>query len=163
MKEREIVKLISQGAADMIGPSLVIVLAAGVSVIMTNTQTLDTILKSVEQAVRGTSAGVFAIVNIVVNLPLSFIVPSSSGHAVLAMPILAPLSDFAGVSRAVTITAFQLGHGLMLMGSPTAVVVVGGLAVTKVGYDKYLKFVLPMLLIMFVVSSAVLAIAAAAS
>jgi len=160
MKEREIVKLITQGAADMIGPSLVIVLAAGVSVIMTNTQTLDTILNSVEQVVRGTSVAVFAVVNIVVNFPLSFIVPSTSGHAVLAMPLLAPLSDFAGVSRALTITAFQLGHGLMLMGSPTAVVVVGGLAVTKVGYDKYLRFVLPMLLIMFVVSSVVLGVAA---
>jgi uncharacterized ion transporter superfamily protein YfcC len=159
-KEREIVKLITQGAADMIGPSLVIALAAGVSVIMTNTQTLDTILKSVEQVVRGTSVAVFAIVNIIVNLPLSFVVPSSSGHAVLAMPLLAPLSDFAGVHRALTITAFQLGHGLMLMGSPTAVVVVGGLAVTKVGYDKYLRFVLPMLLIMFVVSSVVLGVAA---
>jgi uncharacterized ion transporter superfamily protein YfcC len=161
MREGEIVKLISRGAADMIGPAMVIMLAAGVSVIMNNTQTLDTILNSVEQLVRGTSAGVFAIINIVVNLPLSFIIPSSSGHAVLAMPLLSPLSDFAGVSRAVTITAFQLGHGLMLMASPTAVVVVGGLAVAKVGYDKYLRFVLPMLLVMFVVSAVVLGVAAA--
>jgi uncharacterized ion transporter superfamily protein YfcC len=161
MREREIVRLITKGAADMIGPAMVIMLAAGVSVIMTNTQTLDTILRSVEQLVRGTSAAVFAIINIVVNLPLSFIIPSSSGHATLAMPLLSPLSDFAGVHRALTITAFQLGHGLMLMASPTAVVVVGGLTIAKVGYYKYLKFVLPMLLVMFLVSAAVLGIAAA--
>ncbi len=160
MREGEIVRLITQGAKDMIGPSLVIMLAAGVSVIMINTQTLDTILRSVEQMVRGTSAAVFAVVNIVVNLPLSFVVPSSSGHAVLAMPLLSPLSRFAGVDRALTITAFQLGHGLMLMASPTAVVVVGGLTVSKVPYDKYLRFVLPLLLVMFVTSAVVLGVAA---
>ena len=127
---------------------------------MTNTRTLDTILQSMEQLVRGTSAGVFAIVNILVNLPLSFIIPPTSGHATLAMPLLAPLSDFAGVHRSLTITAFQLGHGPMLMASPTAVVVVGGIANTKVRYDKYLKSVLPMLLVMFVVSTIVLAVGA---
>lgn len=161
MGEREIVRLITQGASDMIGPSLVIMLAAGVSVIMTNTQTLDTILQSVERLVRGTSVAVFAVLNIVVNLPLSFIIPSSSGHAILAMPLLAPLSDFAEVSRAVTITAFQLGHGLMLMASPTAVVVMGGLAIAKVSYVQYLRFVLPMLLSMFVVAAIVLGLATA--
>jgi uncharacterized ion transporter superfamily protein YfcC len=160
MREREVVRLIVAGAADMISPAIVIMLAAGVSVIMTNTRTLDTILQSVEQLVRGTSAGVFAIINIVVNLPLSFIVPSTSGHATLAMPLLAPLSDFAGVNRTLTITAFQLGHGLMLMASPTAAVVVGGVAIAKVRYDRYLRFVLPMLLIMFVVSAGVVGVAA---
>jgi uncharacterized ion transporter superfamily protein YfcC len=159
MGEREIVQRITAGAADMIGPSMVIMLAAGVSVIMTNTQTLDTILQSVEQIVRGTSVAVFAVLNIVVNLPLSFIVPSSSGHATLAMPLLAPLSDFAEVNRSVTITAFQLGHGLMLMASPTAVVVMGGLTIAKVSYAKYLRFVLPMLFLMFLVSAVVLGVA----
>ena len=159
MGEREIVRLITAGAADMIGPSLVIMLAAGVSVIMTNTQTLDTILNSVEQLVRGTSVAVFAVLNVVVNLPLSFIIPSSSGHAILAIPLLAPLSDFAEVNRTVTITAFQLGHGLMLMASPTAVVVMGGLSIARVSYGKYLRFVLPMLFLMFIVSAVVLGVA----
>jgi uncharacterized ion transporter superfamily protein YfcC len=77
------------------------------------------------------------------------------------MPLLAPLSDFAEVSRAVTITAFQLGHGLMLMASPTAVVVMGGLTIAKVSYGKYVRFVLPMLLVMFVVSAVVLGLVTA--
>ena len=51
-------RLIGAGAADMIGPAIVILLAGGVSVIMTNTQTLDTILHSMEQLVSGASAGV---------------------------------------------------------------------------------------------------------
>jgi uncharacterized ion transporter superfamily protein YfcC len=57
------------------------------------------------------------------------------------MPLLTPLADFAGVSRPTTITAWILGHGLTLLASPTNVVVVGGLAIAKVGYDKYLRFV----------------------
>ena len=60
MGEKETVRLIAAGAADMIGPAMVVLLAGGVSVIMTNTQTLDTILNSMEQLVSGTSAAVFA-------------------------------------------------------------------------------------------------------
>ena len=57
MPEKEIVRLIGAGAADMIGPAMVVLLAGGVSVIMNNTQTLDTILSSMEQLVSGASAG----------------------------------------------------------------------------------------------------------
>jgi uncharacterized ion transporter superfamily protein YfcC len=90
------------------------------------------------------------------------LIPSSSGHGALAMPLLAPLADFAGVSRATTITAWIMGHGLSLMFSPTSVVLVGGLAIAKVGYDKYLRFAWPLLAAMFVVSAVIVGIAAAA-
>ncbi len=160
MGEKQTVRLIGQGAADMISPAIVILLAAGVSVIMTNTQTLDTILNAMEQLISGASAGVFAVVTMLVNVPLAFLIPSSSGHATLAMPLLAPLADFAGVSRALTITAFQMAHGLTIMVSPTSVVVVGGLAIAKVGYDKYLRFVWPLILVLFVVAAVVVGLAA---
>lgn len=160
MKEKEIVRLVAVGAADMMGPAMVVLLAGGVSVIMTNTQTLDTILNSMEQLVSGVSAGAFAVMTILINIPLAVLIPSSSGHGALAMPLLSPLADFAGVSRDTTITAWIMGHGLTLLFSPTSVVLVGGLAIAKVGYDKYLKFVWPLLLILFATASIVLAIAA---
>jgi len=160
MGEKDIVKLIGRGASDMINPAIVILLATGVSVIMTNTQTLDTILHSMEQLTGDASAGVFALVTVVVNIPLAVLIPSSSGHAALAMPLLSPLADFAGVSRSLTITAWIMGHGLTLMLSPTSVVLVGGLAIAKVGYDKYLRFAWPLLLALFVVTSTVVAVAA---
>jgi len=160
MGERETVRLIAAGAADMLGPAMVILLAGGVSVIMTNTQTLDTILNSMEQLVRGASAGVFAVVTLGINVPLAFLIPSSSGHAALAMPLLSPLADFAGVHRPTMITAWIMGHGLTLLFSPTSVVVVGGLAIAKVGYDKYLRFVWPLVLALFVVSTLIVAVAA---
>jgi len=161
MREKEIVRLIAVGASDMMGPALVVLLAGGVSVIMNNTLTLATILNSMEALISDASAGVFSIITVIVNIPLAFLIPSSSGHAALAMPLLAPLADFAGVSRSTTITAWIMGHGLTLMWSPTSVVVVGGLAIAKVGYDKYLRFVWPLLVGLFVVTAAVVAAAAA--
>jgi uncharacterized ion transporter superfamily protein YfcC len=160
MGEQETVRLISAGAADMLGPAMVVLLAGGVSAIMNNTQTMGTILHSMEQLVSGTSAGVFTLLTVALNVPLAMLIPSSSGHGALAMPLLAPLADFAGVSRASTITAWIMGHGLALMFSPTSVVLVGGLAIAKVGYEKYLRFAWPLLLALFVVSTAIIGLAA---
>jgi len=163
MGEKETVRLVIAGASDMMGPALVVLLAGGVSVIMTNTQTLDTILNSMEQLVRGTSAGGFVAVNVVVNMLLAVVIPSSSGHGTLAMPLLSPLADFAGVSRSTTITAWITGHGLSLMWSPTSVVLVGGLAIAKVRYDRYLRFAWPLLLGLLAASTAIIAVFAALS
>lgn len=160
MDEKEIVGLIAAGAADMMKPAMVMLLAGGVSAIMTNTQTLDTILHAMEQLIAGASASAFAVGTMLVNVPLAFLIPSSSGHAALAMPLLTPLADFAGVSRSVTITAWILAHGVTLLMSPTNVVVVGGLAIAKVGFDKYLRFIWPLLLGFFVVGAAGVAVAA---
>jgi uncharacterized ion transporter superfamily protein YfcC len=134
-----------------------------VAVLLNNTETLDTVLNAMENLVDGTSSGGFALLVALVNMPLAFLIPSSSGHATLAMPLLAPLADFAGVSRPLTITAFQMGHGLMLLIAPTNVVIVGGLAIAKVGYDRYLRFVLPLFGVQAVVIAVVLFVAAAAS
>lgn len=158
MPEKEVVRLISVGAADMMGPAMVILLAGAVSVIMTNTQTLNTVLFGMEQIITGASAAVFAVTTLLINIPLAFLIPSSSGHAALAMPLLSPLADFAGVDRPLAITAWILGHGLTLLASPTNVVVMGGLAIAGVGYDKYLRFIWPLLLVLFLVSAAVLAL-----
>ena len=84
-------------------------------------------------------------------MPIAFLVPSSSGHAALVMPILAPLADFADVSRSVAVTAFQSASGLVNLVTPTSAVIMGGLALSKVGYDRYLKFVWTFLAAAFVV------------
>jgi uncharacterized ion transporter superfamily protein YfcC len=157
MGEKETVRLIAAGASDMMGPAMVVLLAGGVSAIMNNTQTLDTILFSMERLVSGSSAAFFTFLTILVNVPLAVLIPSSSGHGALAMPLLAPMADFAGVSRATTITAWAMGHGLALMLAPTSVVLVGGLAIAKVGYDKYLRFVWPLLLGLLLVSGGLIA------
>lgn len=96
-----------------------------------------------------------------INLPLAFLVPSTSGHAALAMPILAPLADFAGVPRAMVITAFQSASGIINLITPTSAVVMGGLALARMHYDQYLRFIAPLLLILVVLCTAFIAIGSA--
>lgn len=160
--EKRLVGLIVGGAGDMLGPAAVIMLARGVAVLMTNTQTLDTVLNAMEHAVSGASSGVFALLVALINMPLAFLIPSSSGHATLAMPLLAPLADFASVPRAMAITSFQMGHGLMLLFAPTNVVVIGGLAIARVGYNRFLRFVWPLVAVLAAVVVIALLIGAAA-
>ncbi|MFE4632453.1 YfcC family protein [Streptomyces sp. NPDC056773] len=161
MREAKLSSTIIQGAADFISPALVIMLARGVTVIMNNSKITDTVLHSIEGVVKGTSSGIFAIIVFLVNLPLAFLIPSTSGHATLTMPILAPLADFAGVSRALMVTAWQSASGWMNLWVPTTAVTIGGVALAKVGYDKYLRFVWPLLGILFVLICGFLALGAA--
>ncbi|MFE1557732.1 YfcC family protein [Streptomyces sp. NPDC058734] len=161
MGEAKLSSTVVQGAADFISPALVIMLARGVTVIMNNSKITDTVLHSIEGVVKGTSSSLFAVIVFLVNLPLAFLIPSTSGHATLAMPILAPLADFAGVSRAVVVTAWQAASGWMNLWVPTTAVTIGGVALAKVGYDKYLRFVWPLLAILFVLICGFLAVGAA--
>jgi uncharacterized ion transporter superfamily protein YfcC len=159
--EEGTVSTIVAGAGDFLGAGLIIVLARGITVVMKNAYMTDTILHWMENAVSGASSGALAILAFIVNIPIAFLVPSSSGHAALVMPILAPLADFANVSRSLVVTAFQTASGFVNLVTPTSAVIMGGLALSKVGYDKYLRFVWPFLAVVFVVVCAFLGIAAA--
>ena len=161
--EEGTVTTIVAGAADFIGAALIIVIARGITVVMKNAYMTDTVLHWMEKAVAGSSQGAFGVLAFLVNIPIAFLVPSSSGHAALVMPILAPLAGFAGVSRAVAVTAYQSASGFVNLVTPTSAVIMGGLALSKVGYDRYLRFVWPFLVIVFVVCCAFVGIAAAAS
>ncbi len=161
--EEGTVNTIIAGAADFLGAALIVVVARGITVVMKNSYMTDTVLHWMENAVSGSSKGAFGIVAYIVNLPIAFLVPSSSGHAALVMPILAPLSGFAHVSRSVAVTAFQSASGLVNLVTPTSAVIMGGLALSKVGYDRYLKFVWPYLAAVFIICCAFIGGAAALS
>jgi uncharacterized ion transporter superfamily protein YfcC len=161
--EEGTVNTIIAGASDFLAAALIIVLARGITVVMKNTYMTDTVLHWMEDAVAGSSQGPFGVLTLLVNIPIAFLVPSSSGHAALVMPILAPLADFANVSRSVAVTAFQSASGLVNLITPTSAVIMGGLALSKVGYDRYLKFVWPFLLAAFLVACAFVGGAAALS
>jgi uncharacterized ion transporter superfamily protein YfcC len=161
--EKGMTDTIVSGAGDFIGVGLIIVLARGVTVIMNNSLITDTVLHSLEGAVKDTSSGVFGVLLFLLNIPLALFVPSSSGHATLAMPVLAPLADFAGVGRSVVVTAFQSASGWANLFAPTSAVVMGGLAMAKVPYNKYLRFLAPLLLILLVLLAAFVAIGAITS
>jgi uncharacterized ion transporter superfamily protein YfcC len=130
---------------------------------MKNAHMTDTVLHWMENAVSGTSSAGFAIIAFIVNLPIAFLVPSSSGHAGLVMPILAPLADFAKVPREIAVTCYQSASGFVNLITPTSAVIMGGLALSRVGYDRYVRFVVPYLAVVFVVVCAFVGIAAAVS
>ena len=94
-----------------------------------------------------------------IEVAMSFLVPSTSGLAVLSMPILAPVSDFAGVDRSLAVTAYQSASGIVNLITPTSAVVVGALAIGRVPYDRWLRFVAPLLLILTVLIMAALSLA----
>jgi uncharacterized ion transporter superfamily protein YfcC len=159
--EKEITGNITQGFRDFIGAGIAVVLARGVTVILNNTQTIDTILSWMEDAVSGTDSVVFIGLVAIINTGIAFIVPSSSGHATLAMPLLAPLGDFADVSRPLVVTAWSWGAGIARFITPTSAVVMAGIALAGVRYDKWIRFMLPLMGLLAVASIAMVAIAAA--
>lgn len=161
--EKKLTTAITEGAGEYIAAGLIIILARGVTVIMNNSEITDTVLNALESTVSGTSSAVFGVVMFLVNIPLAFLVPSSSGHATLAMPVLAPLGDFAEVSRGVVVTAYQAASGWMNLFTPTSAVVMGGLALAKVGYGTYLRFIAPLLGILLVLIAGFVAVGAVLS
>jgi uncharacterized ion transporter superfamily protein YfcC len=159
--EKEITGNITQGFRDFIGAGIAVLLARGVTVILNNTQTIDTILSWMEDAVSGTDSVVFIGLVAIINTGIAFIIPSSSGHATLAMPLLAPLGDFADVSRPLVVTAWSWGAGLARFITPTSAVVMAGIALAGVRYDRWIRFMLPLMGILLVASLVMLGIAAA--
>lgn len=90
------------------------------------------------------NGGVFAIIMLFIFMVLGFFIPSSSGLAVLSMPIMAPLADTVGLPRDVIVSAYQYGQGLMAFITPTGLILVT-LSMVDVTYDRWLKFILPLM------------------
>jgi uncharacterized ion transporter superfamily protein YfcC len=161
MREGELTETFVAGARDLLGVALIIGIARGITVIMTNGQITDTVLNWAEVALGDVGGAAFAIVMFLLFLPLSFLIPSSSGLATVAMPIMAPLAVFVGVSEALAVTAYQSASGLMNLFIPTSAVVMGGLAIARVPYGRYLRWVWPLLALLAVLTVIVLAVGAA--
>jgi uncharacterized ion transporter superfamily protein YfcC len=156
--EAGISKTFINGARDMLGVALIIGVARGVSVIMNNGLIIDTVLYGAETALGGVGGVAFVNVTHLLYLPLGFLIPSSSGLATVTMPIMAPLADFAGVDRSLVVTAYQSASGLLNLVNPTFAVVMGGLALGRVGYHKWLRFTWPLLIILLLLYAIVLSI-----
>jgi uncharacterized ion transporter superfamily protein YfcC len=149
------------GARDLLGVALIIGIARGITVIMNNGLITDTVLSWAETAVADLGGVVFIILMYLLFLPLSFLIPSSSGLATVAMPIMAPLASFADVPAALVVTAYQTANGLLNLVTPTSAVVMGGLAIARVGYGTWLRFVWPVLVLLAILSIAVLSLGVA--
>lgn len=158
--EKKLTGSFVDGARDLLGVALVVGLARGIVVIMEQGMIADTILHSAETSLGGLPELAFINLMFWIEVGMSFFVPSSSGLAVLSMPILAPLADFASVGRDLVVTAYQSANGLVNLINPTFAVVVGGLAIGRVSYDRWLAFIWPLLLILTVFITIVISLGA---
>ncbi|MCI8679645.1 MAG: YfcC family protein [Oscillospiraceae bacterium] len=148
------------GASELVGVALIIGISRGITVLMDGGQITDTVLYWGERALEGTGSVAFLVLVYLIYLPLSVLIPSSSGLATLSIPIVAPLGQFAGVGGELIVTAFQSASGLVNIVTPTAAVVMGGLALGNVPYDRWLKFVWKLILIFFLLTLGFLAVSA---
>ena len=159
MKEQEIVSAFMNGAADMVGVALVIGVSKGISVMMSTTGLDNYVLSSASSLLSGMSPIVFTIVAFIIYMVLSFFVPSTSGLAGLSMPIFGPLAVSLGFSSEVIISIFSAGSGLVNLVTPTSGVIMGALAIAKVDYASWVKFVSKVLVSIFISSAIILSIA----
>ncbi|MBA6156174.1 YfcC family protein [Tenacibaculum sp. S7007] len=155
IKEENFVNTFIKGANDLLGVAFIIGIARGVSVIMESGLMSDTLLYNASTITEGMPKGIFANVMLFIYSGLSFFIPSSSGMAVLTMPIMSPLADTVGIGREVIVNAYQYGMGLFAFINPTGLIL-ASLAIVKIGYDKWLKFVIPLVIILTIFTMIVL-------
>jgi len=149
-----------EGARDLLAVALIIGFARGVSIIMADGQIMDTIIHGGEQLLNGVNSAILPGLAFIVYLPLSFLIPSTSGLATATMPILAPLADFANLDRSLIVTAFATAAGVINMIAPTVASVMGGLVLAKVSYGLWLKRTWKIMIVFSLISIAVMTVAA---
>lgn len=153
--EKEVVDEFVNGAASLIGVSLIIGLARGINIILNQGFISDTMLFSASKIASHVSGPIFIVVMMIIYFFLGFVVPSSSGLAVLSMPILAPLADTVGIPRYIVVMAYQFGQYAMLFLAPTGLVM-ATLQMLDMKYSHWLKFVWPVVAFLLLFGSAIL-------
>lgn len=157
LSEKDAVNTFVDGAADLIGVVLTIGLARAINIVMDDGMISDTLLYYSINLISGMNGPLFAVAQLGVFSFLGFFIPSSSGLAVLTMPIMAPLADSVGLSREVVINAYNWGQGLMSFITPTGLILVT-LEMAETTFDKWLKYIMPLMIIMGVFSVVALVI-----
>lgn len=147
--EKEIIDAFTAGSSSLVGVSLIIGLARGINLIMEEGLISDTLLYHASNLVSHMHGPVFIIMLLLIFFALGFVVPSSSGLAVLSMPILAPLADSVGIPRFVIVSAYNWGQYAMLYLAPTGLVM-ATLQMLDMKYTHWLKFVMPMVIFLLV-------------
>ena len=149
----------SVGAGSLTSVALLIGVARAIQVVLDEGGVVDTMVYGISLPIEQLPGAVSAVGMFFVQSLANFFIPSGSGQAFVTMPIMAPLADIVGVGRQVAVLAFQFGDGFSNILIPTQYVLVGILAMAGVPYDRWLRFILPFMVKMFVAGSIALAVA----
>ena len=142
--EKAIVREFVNGASELIGVALICGVARAVSLLLDAGNISGTILYGLSSAVAGMPPAIFIILMMLVFVILGFFVNSSAGLALMSIPIMAPLADVVGIPREVVVSAYIYGLGIITFITPTGMIL-PSLELVDVTYDKWLKFIFPLL------------------
>ncbi len=159
MNESVFVKTFINGAASMIGVILIIAVARGASVLMGATYLDNYIIHNAADALTNVSSIIFTPLNYLLHMVLSVLVPSSSGLASISTPIMGPLASELGYNVETTIMTFVAANGLVNLFTPTCGAIMGGLALAKVQYSTWLKWVLKVIITLAITNIVILTLA----
>ncbi len=129
------------GARDILSAALVVGFASGIIVILQDGKVVDSILHAMQEGLdgQGPLASLSAMYGI--QAVINFLIPSASAKAAITIPIMAPFADMVGVSRQAMVLAFQFGDGFTNMLTPTSGVLMAALAMARIPYTRWLKWV----------------------
>lgn len=157
INELKFVNAFAKGAGELLGVAFIIGIARGISILMADGLISDTVLFYASSFTTGMEKGVFVNSLFIIYNGLTFFIPSTSGMAVLTMPIMSPLAETVNIGREIIVNAYLYGNGLFNIINPTGLIL-ASLGIVKIGYDKWLKFIWPLLLIFAVILGIVLTI-----
>lgn len=157
----ETVKAYVRGLEDMVVAALVVGFARAITVVMNDGRVMDTLIHSAATVLSSASPYLAVEGMFVFQSTLNVLIPSGSGQAAVTMPLMAPLADVLGLTRQTAVLAFQFGDGLSNAIIPTSGVLMAMLALAKIPYVKWLRFALPLFLMLSGLAAVFLAIAVA--
>ena len=147
------------GAKDILSAALVVGVASGIIVILQDGHIIDSILHAMQEGLDGTgplaSLGAMYGIQAVIN----FLIPSATAKAAITIPIMAPFSDMVGVARQAMVLAFQFGDGFTNMLTPTSGVLMASLAMARIPYGRWLRWIWKAVLVLLAVGFVLLALA----
>ncbi len=152
MSGDEAMKSFIRGLEMMLVPALIVGFARGIQVVMEEGMIIDTILHKTSSMLEGKHPIVSAQGMYAFQTMLNFFIPSASGQAMVSMPLMVPLSDLLGISRQTAVLIFISGDGFSNMVVPTSGVLMASLAIAGVPFDKWIRFVWPLFLMLTIVA-----------
>lgn len=147
------------GAADLTTTALLVGFARAIEGVLSGGGVIDTIVHGIAQPLQQLGPSAAAVGMFVVQSLTNFFIPSGSGQAFVTMPLMAPLADLVGVSRQVAVLAYQFGDGFTNILVPTNAVLIGILTMGGVPYERWLRFVVPFMVKIWIVGSLALVVA----
>ena len=129
------------GAKDILSAALVVGFASGIIVILQEGRVVDSILHAMQEGLDGTGPMASLSVMYGIQAVINFLIPSASAKAAITIPIMAPFADMVGVSRQAMVLAFQFGDGFTNMLTPTSGVLMAALAMARIPYAQWVKWI----------------------